>query len=79
MTWIKTVRMDEDDRVKSAMEAQRKLYPVEYATPVHPVNDGETSGIVASHTLLPDVLFHALVRLVRSCHRTCLSSGISTK
>jgi len=59
MTWIKTVRMDQDDRVKSAMEAQRKLYPVEYATPVHPVNDGETSVIVASHTLLPDVLFHA--------------------
>ena len=59
MTWIKTVRMDEDDRVKSAMEAQRKLYPIEYATPVHPVNDGETSVIVASHTLLPDVLFHA--------------------
>jgi len=27
MTWIKTVRMDEDDRVKGAMEAQRKLYP----------------------------------------------------
>jgi len=23
------------------------------------VNDGATSGIVASHTLLPDVLFHA--------------------
>jgi hypothetical protein len=57
MTWIKTVRMDEDDRVKSAMEAQRKLYPVEYATPV--ANDGETSGIVASHSLLPGVLFHA--------------------
>jgi hypothetical protein len=59
MTWIKTVRMDEDDRVKSAMEAQRKLYPIEYATPVHPVNDGETSGIVASHSLIPDALFHA--------------------
>jgi hypothetical protein len=56
MTWIKTVRMDEDDRVKSAMEAQRKLYPIEYATPV---NDGQMSGIVASHTLLPNVLFHA--------------------
>jgi len=27
MTWIKTVRMDEDDRVKDAIEAQRKLYP----------------------------------------------------
>ncbi len=59
MTWIKTVRMDEDDRVKNAIEAQRKLYPVEYANPVHPVNDGETSGIVASHSLIPDALFHA--------------------
>ena len=59
MTWIKTVRMDEDPRVKNAMEAQRKLYPVEYATPVHPVNDGETSAIVASHSLIPDALFHA--------------------
>jgi len=59
MTWIKTVRMDEDDRVKSAIEAQRKLYPVEYANPVHPVNDGESSGIVASHSLIPDALFHA--------------------
>jgi len=58
MTWIKTVPMEEDERVKKAMEAQRKLYPIEYATPVHPVNDGATSGIVASHTLLPDVLFH---------------------
>jgi hypothetical protein len=41
--------MDEDDRVKTAMEAQRKLYPIEYATPVHPVNDGATSGIVLFH------------------------------
>ncbi len=59
MTWIKTVRMDEDERVKRAVEEQRKLYPIEYATPVHPVNDGETSGIVASHSLIPDALFHA--------------------
>ena len=59
MTWIKTVSMDDDPRVKAAMEAQRKLYPVEYATPVHPMNDGQTSGIVASHSLLPDALYHA--------------------
>ncbi len=59
MTWINTVRMDEDERVKTAIEDERKLYPVEYATPVHPVNNGETSGIVASHTLIPDALFHA--------------------
>jgi hypothetical protein len=59
MTWIKTVGMDEDERLKKAMEDQRKLYPLEYATPVHPENDGQTSGIVASHSLFPDVLFHA--------------------
>jgi hypothetical protein len=59
MTWIKTVRMEDDPRAKAAMEAQRKLYPIEYATPVHPVNDGTTSGIVASHSLLPDALYHA--------------------
>ena len=59
MTWINTVRMDEDERVKKAVETQRKLYPIEYATPVHPVNDGETSEIVASHSLIPEALFHA--------------------
>jgi hypothetical protein len=60
MTWIKTVRMDEDERVKNAMESQRKLYPIEYATPVAVVDDaGEAAGIVASHTVLPDTLFHA--------------------
>jgi hypothetical protein len=59
MTWIKTVSMWDDERVKKAMEAQRKLYPVEYATPVHPVNNGESSSIVASHSLLPDVLYHS--------------------
>ena len=48
MTWIKTVSMDDDQRVKAAVEAERKLYPREYATPVHPVNNGESSSIVAS-------------------------------
>jgi hypothetical protein len=59
MTWIKTVSMDEDERVKKAMMDQRSLYPIEYATPVHAVNDGQTSGIVASHSLIPEALFHA--------------------
>ena len=59
MTWIQTVRMEDDARVKNAIEAQRKLYPIEYATPVHPVNDGETSGIVVSHALIPEALLHA--------------------
>ncbi len=59
MTWIKTVSPEEDERVRRAMEAQRELYPIEYATPVHPTADGASSGIVASHSLLPDALYHA--------------------
>ena len=58
MTWIKTVTADADERVQKAVEAQRALYPKEYATPVHPTVDG-TSGIVASHSLIPDALHHA--------------------
>ena len=59
MTWIKTVTMEDDERVKKAILAQRALYPIEYATPVHPENDGKSSSIVASHSLIPDALFHA--------------------
>jgi hypothetical protein len=59
MTWIKTVSPAEDEEVKKASESQRHLYPIEYATPVHPTLDGETAGIVASHSLIPDALFHA--------------------
>ena len=59
MTWIRTVPMSEaDERLKDAIERQRDLYPIEYATPVHPTGDG-TSGIVASHSLIPEALFHA--------------------
>ena len=59
MTWIKTVSMEEDERVKKAMMDQRALYPVEYATPVPAVDHGMSAGIVASHSLIPDALFHA--------------------
>jgi len=60
MTWIKTVPFDEaDPALRRAIEMQRQLYPIEYATPVHPVGDGQTSGIVASHSLIPDALYHA--------------------
>ena len=59
MTWIKTVSMEDDPRVKAAIEAERKLYPQEYATPVPAVDRGFAASIVGSHTLLPDVLFHS--------------------
>ena len=59
MTWIRTVPMSEaSDELKRAIEAQRELYPMEYAEPVHPTGDG-TSGIVASHSLIPQALHHA--------------------
>ena len=58
MTWIKTVSVEESDEVRKAVESQRDLYPIEYATPVHPTPDG-AAGIVASHSLIPDALFHA--------------------
>jgi hypothetical protein len=59
MTWIRTVPLTEaDEKLRNAVEAQKALYPKEYATPVHPTLDG-TSGIVASHSLIPDALYHA--------------------
>jgi len=59
MTWIRTIPLsDADEKLRRAIEAQRALYPMEYATPVQPTADG-TSGIVASHSLIPDALHHA--------------------
>ena len=60
MTWIKTIPITEaDEKLRQAIEAQRQLYPAEYAEPIHPSGDGETSMIVASHSLIPDALHHA--------------------
>ena len=60
MTWIRTIPLPEaDEKLRWAIEAQRTLYPKEYAEPVHPTPDGSTSGIVASHSLIPDALYHA--------------------
>jgi len=59
MTWIKTVRLSEASQaLLQAMEGQKELYPIEYATPVHPTEDGPAE-IVASHSLIPDALKHA--------------------
>jgi hypothetical protein len=59
MTWIQTIPLAEaDDKLRRAIEGQRAMYPPEYDTPVQPTADG-TSGIVASHSLIPDALYHA--------------------
>jgi hypothetical protein len=44
--------------LRKALEAQRALYPKEYATPAQPTSDS-AAGIVASHSLIPDALYHA--------------------
>jgi hypothetical protein len=59
MTWIKTVKMEDDEQVRKAMMDQRKLYPMEYATPVPVVDHGIENSIVGSHSLIPEALFHA--------------------
>lgn len=62
MTWIRTVPLqDADERLQKAIAAQRTLYPGEYAEPVPSLagTANDTSGIVASHSLIPEALFHA--------------------
>jgi hypothetical protein len=59
MTWIKTVPLSEaNEDLLRALESQRSLYPKEYATPVFAADDG-VAGIVGSHSLIPDALYHA--------------------
>ena len=59
MTWIRTISVEDDEKLRRAVEAQRQLYPREYAQPIHPTPDGQTSDIVASHSLIPAALYHA--------------------
>jgi hypothetical protein len=59
MAWIRTTPLEgEDELVQKAMTDQRVLYPVEYAQPVQELDQG-VPGIVASHTLIPQAMYHA--------------------
>jgi hypothetical protein len=59
VAWIKTVPLDAaDERLVKALADQRSLYPKEYTEPVMALDAG-LPGIVASHTLLPETLYHA--------------------
>lgn len=59
MAWIRTIPMDDaSDELNDLMAKQRGLYPKEYAEPVHELDEG-LPGIVASHTLIPQALYHA--------------------
>jgi hypothetical protein len=59
MAWIRTVPADEmGGELAELMMKQRSLYPKEYAQPVMELDQG-LPGIVASHTLIPQALYHA--------------------
>ena len=59
MAWIKTVPLNSsDERLQKALTEQRGLYPKEYAEPVQAL-DQSLPGIVESHSLIPEALFHA--------------------
>ena len=56
MAWIKTIPAAEaSPELRKALEAQRELYPKEYAR--QPGDERES--IVSTHTLIPDALYHA--------------------
>ena len=60
MTWITTVPFsDDNEALQRARAMQQRLYPIEYATPVHSTEPGQAAPIVASHSLIPDALYHA--------------------
>jgi len=63
MTWIRTVPLSQaDEKLRQALEKQRALYPIEYAEPVPAVDSrypDDMAGIVGSHTLIPEALYHA--------------------
>lgn len=59
MTWIKTIRLEDDEYLRERVMEERKMYPVEYAAPVPIVDHGFENSIVGSHSLLPDVMFHS--------------------
>jgi uncharacterized peroxidase-related enzyme len=65
MTWIRTIPLSQaGERLRKALASQQSLYPREYAEPVHKTEsegtgEDDMAGIVASHTLIPDALYHA--------------------
>src|SRR5687768_17023762 len=65
MAWIKTIPPSEaDEKLKAALEGQSRLYPAEYSMPVEGTESAdqkqnEGAGIVNSHSLIPEALYHA--------------------
>jgi hypothetical protein len=80
MTWIQTFDPNvPGTALNDAHVKQRALYPPEYAVPTLPSNSG-SAGIVASHSLFPETLYHAFATygMGRCSAPTCpLTEGIT--
>jgi hypothetical protein len=62
MTWIKTVSRDEAvSPLKECYQAVDAMYPPEYqeAVPALVGPEGQPDSVVASHSLIPEILRHA--------------------
>jgi hypothetical protein len=63
VSWIRTIPLTEaDEKLRTLLQRQQGLYPIEYAEPTkaaEPRGPDELPGIVASHTLIPEALYHA--------------------
>ena len=79
MTWIKTVRMEEDEGVKKAIEDERKLYPAEYTTPVPTVFAEWIKASSARTRCFRMCCFMRSARLGLCCLRNCRWCGVSMK
>ena len=61
MTWIKTVNFDDaDETLRRLWQQTRDHYPPEYAVAVEGLDESQGGGITQSHSLVPNILFHAM-------------------
>jgi hypothetical protein len=63
MTWIRTAPLEGDEEALARARAmQHALYPAMFGEPAPPGMPPEIArdSIVASHTLIPDALYHAV-------------------
>ena len=58
MTWIRVIPFDEDETLKRPQRRNARCIRWSMRQPTHP-HHAATDGIVASHSLIPDALFHA--------------------
>lgn len=61
MAWIRTIPFEEaDDDLKKILMETRASYPKEYDSP-NPPSIPVNESVVASHTLMPETLFHTFM------------------